>query len=248
MENATKALLIAAGVLIGIIILSMLLLGYNQISNYYQQQSDNLSLRQIVELNKKFTNYDGKTIRGNEMLSVINSVVDYNTWVTQNANEGYEEIQLNISFEMSKTDTRWTSFHIEESSSYEEWIQEKKNEKSGINLREGFVPATTLFLKRLSDNKICGSISIRHELNEFLLNFGGHIGYSVTPSERGKGYGKLQLKKAIEEAKKLNITSCLITADVENIASNKTILSQGGVLENTVIWKNDSLNRYWIKL
>ena len=44
MENATKALLIAAGVLIGIIILSMLLLGYNQISNYYQQQSDNLSL------------------------------------------------------------------------------------------------------------------------------------------------------------------------------------------------------------
>lgn len=55
MENATKALLIAACVLIGIIILSMLLLGYNQISNYYQQQSDNLSLRQIVELNKKFT-------------------------------------------------------------------------------------------------------------------------------------------------------------------------------------------------
>ena len=119
MENATKALLIAAGVLIGIIILSMLLLGYNQISNYYQQQSDNLSLRQIVELNKKFTNYDGKTIRGNEMLSVINSVVDYNTWVAQNANEGYEEIQLNISFEMSKTDSRWTSFHIEESSSYD---------------------------------------------------------------------------------------------------------------------------------
>ena len=138
--------------------------------------------------------------------------------------------------------------NLEESSSYEEWIQERENEKSGINLREGFVPATTLFLKRLSDNKICGSISIRHELNEFLLNFGGHIGYSVTPSERGKGYGKLQLKKAIEEAKKLNITSCLITADVENIASNKTILSQGGVLENTVIWKNDPLNRYWIKL
>lgn len=52
----------------------------------------------------------------------------------------------------------------------------------------------------------------------------------------------------LEEAKKLKITSCLITADVENIASNKTILSQGGVLENTVMWKNDSLNRYWIKL
>ena len=119
--------------------------------------------------------------------------------------------------------------NLEESSSYEEWIQEKENEKSGINLREGFVPATTLFLKRLSDNKICGSISIRHELNEFLLNFGGHIGYSVTPSERGKGYGKLQLKKAIEEAKKLNITSCLITADVENIANEILLMKNGRI-------------------
>ena len=88
MENATKALLIAAGFLIAIIILSMLALGYNQISNYYQQQSDNFTLSQIVELNKKFTNYDGKTIRGNEMLSVINLVVDYNNWVNENSGEG----------------------------------------------------------------------------------------------------------------------------------------------------------------
>lgn len=119
MENATKALLIAAGVLIGIIILSMLVLGYNQISNYYQQQSDNLNLRQIIELNKKFTNYDGKTIRGNEMLSVINSVVDYNNWVKENANEGYSEIQLTVNFDIAKSDTRWNSFHIEESTSYD---------------------------------------------------------------------------------------------------------------------------------
>ena len=118
MENATKALLIAAGFLIAIIILSMLALGYNQISNYYQQQSDNFTLSQIVELNKNFTNYDGKTIRGNEMLSVINLVVDYNNWVNENSGEGYNPIQLNITFGIEKTDNRWKSFHIEENNTY----------------------------------------------------------------------------------------------------------------------------------
>lgn len=137
---------------------------------------------------------------------------------------------------------------LEEATSYEEWVKEKENEKNGVDLRDGYVPCTTLFLKRMSDNKVCGSISIRHELNEFLFNFGGHIGYSVTPSERGKGYGKLQLKMALEIAKDLGIEKCLITADETNTLSNKTIISEGGVLENTVMWNNEPLNRYWINL
>ena len=114
--------------------------------------------------------------------------------------------------------------NLEEATSYEDWVKEKANEKNGIDLRDGYVPCTTLFLKRMSDNKVCGSISIRHELNEFLFNFGGHIGYSVTPSERGKGYGKLQLKMALEIAKDLGIEKCLITADETNTLSNKTCL------------------------
>ena len=138
--------------------------------------------------------------------------------------------------------------NLEEATSYEDWVKEKENEKNGIDLRDGYVPCTTLFLKRMSDNKVCGSISIRHELNEFLLEFGGHIGYSVTPSERGKGYGKLQLKMALEIAKDLGIEKCLITADETNTLSNKTIISEGGVLENTVMWNNEPLNRYWINL
>ena len=138
--------------------------------------------------------------------------------------------------------------NLEEATSYEDWVKEKANEKNGIDLRDGYVPCTTLFLKRMSDNKVCGSISIRHELNEFLFNFGGHIGYSVTPSERGKGYGKLQLKMALEIAKDLGIEKCLITADKTNTLSNKTIISEGGVLGNTVMWNNEPLNRYWINL
>ena len=138
--------------------------------------------------------------------------------------------------------------NLEEATSYEDWVKEKANEKNGIDLRDGYVPCTTLFLKRMSDNKVCVSISIRHELNEFLFNFGGHIGYSVTPSERGKGYGKLQLKMALEIASYLGIEKCLITADKTNTLSNKTIISEGGVLENTVMWNNEPLNRYWINL
>ena len=133
--------------------------------------------------------------------------------------------------------------NLEETASYEDWVKEKENEKNGIDLRDGYVPCTTLFLKRMSDNKVCGSISIRH-----VFNFGGHIGYSVTPSERGKGYGKLQLKMALEIAKDLGIEKCLITADKTNTLSNKTIISEGGVLENTVMWNNEPLNRYWINL
>ena len=65
--------------------------------------------------------------------------------------------------------------NLEEATSYEDWVKEKANEKNGIDLRDGYVPCTTLFLKRMSDNKVCGSISIRHELNDFLFKFGGHI-------------------------------------------------------------------------
>ncbi len=138
--------------------------------------------------------------------------------------------------------------NLEEATSFEDWVKEKDDESKGVNLKDGYVACTTLLLKRESDGKICGSISIRHELNDFLFNFGGHIGYSITPSERGKGYGKFQLKKALEIAKNLGIEKCLITADEENIASNKTIISEGGVLENTVMWNNEPLNRYWINL
>ncbi len=137
---------------------------------------------------------------------------------------------------------------LHEALSYEDWLKDKENERKGINLKDGYVPATTLFLKRESDGKICGCVGIRHTLNDFLLNYGGHIGYSITPSERGKGYGKLQLKLALEEIKRLGIEECLITADTNNLASNKLIVSAGGILENTVMLDDNTLNRYWINL
>ena len=82
--------------------------------------------------------------------------------------------------------------------------------------------------------KIIGAISIRHYLNGNLLNTGGHIGYGIRPSERKKGYAKTMLKMALEKCIELDMKRILITCDKTNIGSAKTILANGGTLENQV--------------
>ncbi len=137
---------------------------------------------------------------------------------------------------------------LEKAKSYDEWVQEKKDEQKGIKLKEGYVKATTLLLKRVKDNKICGCVNIRHKLNDFLFKCGGHVGYTIACSERGKGYSIIALQKALEKLKEMNIEKVLITADVKNTASNKTIIACGGILENTAFWNQEEMNRYWINL
>lgn len=113
---------------------------------------------------------------------------------------------------------------------------------------EGFVPSTTLLCIRKDDNRLVGMIDIRHELNDHLLNFGGHIGYSVRPDERRKGYAKAMLYMALQETARLNIDRVLVTCNRDNEASRRTILAYGGELENE-IWdesENEFVQRYWI--
>ena len=93
-----------------------------------------------------------------------------------------------------------------------------------------------------------GIIDIRHRLNDYLLKFGGNIGYSVRKSERRKGYAKTMLALGLEECRKLGLEKVLITCDKENIASAKTILACGGVLENEIPEERRITQRYWIAL
>ena len=125
-----------------------------------------------------------------------------------------------------------------------EWVQFTENTKNKESVTPGFVTAHTFFA--LDNNKIVGIINGRHELNDYLLNFGGHIGYSVRKSERRKGYGKKMLNYISEFLFSLGLDKILITCDKKNIASKRTIESCGGILENEVIEESRITLRYWI--
>jgi len=130
---------------------------------------------------------------------------------------------------------------------YKEWIEHTYRFENEDTYPKEFVPAHTYFLVS-EDKKIIGAINIRHRLNDYLFNFGGHIGYGIRPSERKKGYAALMLSLALPIAKSLGIDKALITCDKDNIGSAKTIISNGGFLDNEVVEDGKITQRYWVKL
>lgn len=133
--------------------------------------------------------------------------------------------------------------------SAEEWIKICELRKSEDTCREvgATVPSHTYLAIRKSDNRVIGIIDLRHHINHPILGtWGGHCGYSVRPSERGKGYAKEMLRLNIQNAKELGIPKLLITCDVNNKASEKTILDNGGVYEKTIDVDRSKMKRYWI--
>ena len=132
----------------------------------------------------------------------------------------------------------------------QEWIDFLAKHKNPETLPEGRVPATQLIFVREEDQKIVGMIDIRHYLSEYLEKYGGHIGYSVAPSERLKGYATQMLKATLPVCKKLGIDKVLITCIKGNEGSKRTILNNGGVYETTVYEPDEKvkLEKYWITL
>jgi len=94
-------------------------------------------------------------------------------------------------------------------------------ENNEYALKNGRCPGKTFLLIRQSDNKIVGTINVRWNLNQKLLNFGGHIGYGIRPTERRKGYNKINLYLGIIEAQKLGLDKVMLDCDVNNIGSDK---------------------------
>ena len=128
---------------------------------------------------------------------------------------------------------------------------EKCKKCEDINtLPDGKVVATQFLFIRKNDNKVLGMIQVRHYFNDYLSKFGGHIGYSVRPSERKKGYAKEMLNRALEFCREINLEKVLITCIDTNIGSEKTILANGGTYESTIYEPNECINlkRYWISL
>jgi predicted acetyltransferase len=139
------------------------------------------------------------------------------------------------------------AFGLVQSKSYEDWIVKVKKDISNPDI--GQVRATQYIGIRETDGKVIGVIQLRHQLNDFLLNFGGHIGYSVRPSERRKGYASTMLQLCLAEAKNLNINRVLITCDEDNVGSAAVIENAGGVLEDVRDADDGTRKkRYWITL
>lgn len=111
---------------------------------------------------------------------------------------------------------------------YEEWLDKLQEDYTRI-ANEEKVPARTYFLVRKSDNRIVGMINIRLSLNEHLKKYGGHIGYSIRPTERGKGYNKINLYLGLKVCQEYRIDKVLMDADKDNPASWKTMEALGGI-------------------
>lgn len=142
-------------------------------------------------------------------------------------NDAIEYIKEILNNNKSETDgTNGLKRYID---NYEGWLNKLEIDENIICSKES-VPSKTFFFVRESDNKIIGMTHIRLTLNKKLEDIGGHIGYSIRPSERQKGYNKIQLYLALIECKKNRLEVIMLDCLKDNIGSSKTITSLGGFL------------------
>ena len=114
---------------------------------------------------------------------------------------------------------------------------------------ETHVPSSTFFLCDEQNGRLLGAVNIRHYLNDYLLQYAGHIGDGIRPTERNKGYGTEMVRLALDQCKKLGIFKVLMVCDKDNVASAKTIIKNGGVLQNEFVDEKGKLQqKYWINL
>lgn len=135
------------------------------------------------------------------------------------------------------------------SDNYEEFLNNCEKNKHIDKINPNFANQTTYILIDESGH-VYGGGNLRHELKGNLINIGGHIGYGIRPSERGKGYGPIQLRLFLEKAREKNIERTLLTCRENNIPSAKTIEKCCGIKDKSVpsMYEGIMESRYWIDI
>lgn len=131
--------------------------------------------------------------------------------------------------------------------SYEEFLNDIKNNKNIDKINPNYANQITYVL--IDDmGHIYGMLNLRNELKGNLINIGGNVGYAIRPSERGKGYGSLQLKLILEKANSMDLEKLLITCRENNIGSRKTMEKFIGQPDTLVDSMHPEIKeyRYWI--
>ena len=158
--------------------------------------------------------------RKNEIIEYINEFVEYNS-------------DINGTGSLDK---------ILEGYTFEQALERCLNmENKDYAEKVGRCQGKTFLLVRENDNRIVGTINVRWNLTEEMKRFGGNIGYGIRPTERRKGYNKINLYLGLLEAKKLGLDKVMLDCETSNIASSKTMTSLGGVLDRTEIDPYDGI-------
>lgn len=167
-------------------------------------------------------------------LKLIKASVEYNKQISDMLDEWYSTGEKIIPYSIRRIDYHDFEYYCEN-------LEVK-------DTSEGLVPDSTFFCLDTDRDIVVGAVNIRHFLNESLLLNGGHIGDGVVPSERRKGIATAMIGLALAECKKLGIDKVLMVCDKDNIGSAKSIINNGGVLENEVVVDGVTEQRYWIDI
>lgn len=128
------------------------------------------------------------------------------------------------------------------------YVERMEAHRRGIDLPEDMVPAT--FLVADVGGALVGRTSIRHELNDFLAEFGGHVGYGVRPAFRRQGFASEILRQSLDVLREVGVGRALVTCDVDNVGSAAVIEACGGRFERVAPERDGTpaKRRYWIDL
>ena len=136
----------------------------------------------------------------------------------------------------------WNEVHGD----FSAFVRRLRNHAIGVDLPEGWVPASTYWLVR--EGRVVGACGLRHSLTESLRDFGGHVCYGVRPSERRKGYATFMLRAMIAKARAMGTERVLVTCGAGNVASAGVIDKCGGLLDSESYSPAAGrvTRRYWI--